>query len=485
MTTYNPEFFASIREKLKNEQIKLGKTDHYQLNPVLKSFWSTQARNKVLFGGRASSKSHDAAGMAVFLTSNFTLKVMCARRFQARISESVYTLVKDKIMDSPFVKDWKIYVNGMVNKRTGSEFLFYGIEKNIMEIKSTEGVDILWLEEANYITEEHWKVLEPTIRKDSSEVWFIFNPDEIMDFVYDKFVTEGEPNTIVRHINWDENPWLSGTMIDIIENMYRTDPAKAEHVYGGIPKTGGDKSIISLKYIEAAIDAHKKIPGWDRTGKRRCGFDIADDGEDLCALAYTEGNILSHVEDWEGLEDELLKSSTKVWNFAREHNADVTYDSIGVGASAGSKFSELNDANNYRVVYDAFNAGGAVERPDDVYMKLPHTEILNKDHFENIKAQAWDDVGSKFRKTYERIELGVEHPIHELISIDSDSISPKMLKQIKKELSCVRKDISGRGKFMAEKKEKLRDRGIKSPNVADAIIMAAKTPVRAPRGFFD
>lgn len=485
MTAYNPEFFASIRQKLKDEQIKLGATEHYQLNPVLESFWKTQARNKVLFGGRASSKSHDAAGVAVYLTSNFTLKVMCARRFQARISESVYTLVKDKILNSPFTKDWKIYVNGMVNKRTGSEFLFYGIEKNLMEIKSTEGVDILWLEESNYITEEHWEVLEPTIRKNSSEVWFIFNPDEILDFVYDKFVTEDEPDTIVRHINWDENPWLSETMINIIENMYKSDPEKADHVYGGKPKTGGDKSIINLKYIEAAIDAHTKIEGWDHSGQRRAGFDIADDGEDLCALAGMEGNILVHVEDWEGLEDELLKSATKVWNWAHQNNATITYDSIGVGASAGSKFSELNAENKIKIDYDAFNAGGAVERPDDVFMVLPHTKILNKEHFENVKAQAWYDVGEKFRKTYERIVLGVMHPIDELISIDSSRIPPAMIKQLKKELSCVHKDISGRGKFMAEKKEKLRDRGIKSPNVADAIIMAAKKPVRAPKGFFD
>lgn len=485
MTTYDPDFFARIRLKLKEEQIKLGKTDHYQLNPFLRDFWEEQARNKVLHGGRASSKSHDAAGMAVYLTSNFCLKVMCARRFQARISESVYTLVKMKIEDSPFRKDWKILKTSMENTRTGSIFLFYGIERNLAEIKSTEGVDILWLEEANYITEEHWTVLEPTIRKDSSEVWFIFNPDLLLDFVYDKFVSSDEPDTVVRQVNWYDNPWLSETMINIIENMYKSDPTKAEHVYGGKPKTGSDKSIIPLQYIEAAIDAHKTVEGWDSTGGRRVGFDIADDGDDLCALAYMEGNILSHVEDWEGLEDELLKSSTKVWVYARDHNATITYDSIGVGASAGSKFQELNIDNKRVIDYDAFNAGGAVERPDDVYLRLPHSNILNKEHFENVKAQAWYDVAEKFRKTYERIMLGVMHPIHELISIDSSQISSKVMKQIKKELSCVNKDISKRGKAMAEPKEKLRDRGIKSPNVADAIIMAAKNPVRAPRGFFD
>lgn len=460
----------------------------YQLNPALREFWQTPARNKVLPGGRASSKSHDAAGNAVFLASNYCFKILCARRFQARIAESVYTLVKNKIEESPFAKDWKILKTSMVNKVTGSEFLFFGIERNLLEIKSTEGVDILWLEEANYITEEHWDVLEATIRKENSEVWFIFNPDESTDYIYDHFVLTQQPDTIIRHINWNENPWLSATMLKIINEMYEKDPKKAEHIYGGKPKSGGDKSIIRLDYIEAAIDAHKnpKFKGrWDESGKRRVGYDIADDGNDLCAIAYCKGNILKHVEDWEGLEDELLKSCTKVWDYAREQDAAITYDSIGVGASAGAKFKELNDANRWKAEYDAFNAGGSVENPDDVYMELPHTKILNKDHFENVKAQKWDDVADKFRKTYECIVLGVDHPISEMISIDSSTISPAKLKQIKKELSVVRKAISGRGKFMAEQKPELLKRGIKSPNVADAIIMAVMTPKRAARGFFD
>lgn len=472
----------------------------FQLNPYLRAFWDTPARNKVLHGGRASSKSHDAAGRAVFLSSNYTLKIMCARRFQARISESVYALVKAKIEESPFYKDWKILNTSMVNKKTGSEFLFFGIERNLAEIKSTEDVDILWLEEANYITEEHWKILEPTIRAETSEIWMVFNPDLITDFIYDRFVTEWQPSTIVQQINWTNNPWIVGlkgangewiirpnmTMLNIILHEYEVDRDRAEHIYGGKVRTGGDLSIINYDYILAAIDAHKKVPGWDNTGQRRLGFDIADDGDDLCATAYAEGNILMEVDEWFGLEDELLKSATRVWIKARDTNSHITFDSIGVGASAGAKFKELNDQHpEFEAEYFGFNAGGGVDRPDDVYMRLPHTKILNKEHFENVKAQKWTEVAEKFRKTYEVVRHGANHPIEQLVSINSETISPKLLKQLMKELSVVRKDISGRGKFMAEPKDKLRDRGIKSPNVADAIIMALMKPIAPPKGFWD
>lgn len=480
---FDAEFFKEVRAKIRATQIVMGESEHYQLNPALRDFWRTQARNKVLHGGRASSKSHDAAGMAVFLASNFTLKFMCARRFQARIAESVYTLVKNKIEESPFYSDWKILQTSMVNKRTGSEFLFYGIEKNLMEIKSTEGVDILWLEEANYITAEHWKILEPTIRKNHSEVWFIFNPDYVFDFVYDNFVMRSVKNTIVRQINWWDNPWLSETMIDIIEEMYMTDPDLARHVYGGEPRDGGDKVIIPLKFITAALDAHKKIPGWDKTGKTTIGYDVADDGDDLNASVKMSGNICDHADNWKGLEDELGKSCIRVWTLARQFNADITYDSIGVGAGCGSKFQELNAEHGIKLNYQAFNAGGAVRDPDGVYMRLPHMKILNKEQFENAKAQEWYDTGLAFRKTYEMVNGLATYPVDELISIDVDAIAPDKLKDLMRELSSVQKDVSGRGKAMAEPKDKLRKRGIASPNMADAFIMA-RIKAKRKRGMF-
>lgn len=455
----------------------------YSLNPALRDFWKSQKRYKVLYGGRASSKSHDAAGFAVYLAANYTLKFLCARQFQNRISESVYTLIKDKINDSPFKQDFILTNNSILHKKTGSEFIFYGIARNLSEIKSTEGVDILWLEEAHYLTEEQWTTIDPTIRKQGSQVWLIFNPDEYMDYVYQNFVVRPPKDCEKRHINWEENPYLSDTMLAVIAAHYERDPEGAKHIYGGLPKMGGDKSVINLLYIMAAVDAHKGR--WEPAGARTVGFDVADDGGDKNAIVEAYGNVIIHAEDWNGLEDELLKSSSKVWNYAREKNAKVTYDSIGVGAQAGSKFSELNDAQNYPLEYDAFNAGGGVDNPDGVYLKLPHKDILNKDHFSNLKAQKWDEVATRFRKTYEVVEKGATHPFDELISLDSESLGQEMIEQIQRELSAPRKDTDGNGRFKVESKKDLAKRDIKSPNIADAFIMAMIKPKRAAAGFFD
>lgn len=459
----------------------------YQLNPALKLFWRTKARYKALYGGRASSKSHDAAGMAVYLAANYTLKFLCARQFQNRISESVYTLLKDKIENSEFNGEFSLTQNSIKHKITGSEFLFYGIARNLSEIKSTEGVDILWLEEAHYLNQEQWEVIEPTIRKEGSQIWLIWNPDEITDFIYQNFVVNPPEDCISKLINWNSNPFLSDTMLKVIKEKYKKDPEGAEHIYGGIPKTGGDKSVINLKFIIAAIDAHKKL-GWEPSGQKRIGFDVADDGEDANATTSMYGNVIMEIDEWDGLEDKLLESSKHVYNKAREFGGTVTYDSIGVGAHVGSKFSELNDAQEgpYRLAYDGFNAGGGVKKPKEPFLVLPHITITNQDHFANAKAQAWDEVATRFRKTYEAVEKGVKHPHDELISINSETLTEKQLMQLQIELSSPRKDLDGNGKFKVESKKDMRlKRKIKSPNVADSVIMAAIMPERDAAGFFD
>lgn len=456
----------------------------YQLNPALKDFWRTKSRYKALFGGRASSKSHDAAGIAVFLAANYKLRILCARQFQNRISESVYTLIKDKIDNSEFVDEFICTSNSIVHKTTKSEFLFYGIARNLNEIKSTEGIDILWLEEANYVTQEQWSVISPTIRKKDSQIWLIWNPDELMDFVYQNFVVNPPDSCISMQINWDQNPFLSDTMLEVIADDYKRDPKAAEHIYGGVPKTGGDKSVISLSFVLAAIDAHKKL-GWEPVGRRSIGFDVADDGDDKNAIVLAYGNVAVGAEEWEGLEDKLLQSCAKVYNKAVEFGSSITWDCIGVGASAGSKFGELNESRKFNVEYDAFNAGGGVQDPDEVFMKLPHMDITNRDHFSNLKAQKWTEVATRFRKTYECIELGAKHPHDELISIDSASFSKAMLDKLKFELSAPRKDIDGNGRFKVESKKDLIKRTVKSPNIADAFIMAFIKPERERLGFFD
>ncbi|HHZ8504211.1 TPA: PBSX family phage terminase large subunit [Morganella morganii] len=440
------------------------------LNPALRPFWTTQARNKVLYGGRTSSKSWDAAGFAIFLADNYKLRFLCTRQIQNKIEESVYALLKIQIERFNLRHRFRILDNKIINKVTGSEFMFYGLWRHIDEIKSLESIDVLWNEEAHALTEPQWEVLEPTIRKEGSECWFIFNPGLVTDFVWRNFVANPPPDTIVRRINYDENPFLSNTIKSVIAAAKARDPETFEHIYLGVPKSDDDTAVIKLSWIEAAIDAHKTI-GFEPSGRKRIGFDIADDGDDRCATVFSHGSVALWADEWKGKEDELLTSCSRAYQEARVRESEIIYDSIGVGASAGSKFKELNTEHKSGVAYHKFNAGAAVMNPDRDYQP----KVKNKDFFSNLKAQAWWMVADRFRNTYSvinAIKNGVEpekFKDDELISISSDM---PYLEKLKFELAIPRRDFDNNGRVKVEGKKDLAKRDIKSPNIADAFIMS-------------
>ena len=442
------------------------------LNPALRPFWTTRARNKILYGGRASSKSWDAAGMAIFLAQRYKLRFLCVRQIQNKIEESVYALLKIQIERFGLTGEFRILDNKIIHKRTGSEFMFYGLWRHISEIKSIESIDILWSEESHALTEAQWEILEPTIRKEGSECWLLFNPSLVSDFVWRHFVVDPPANTLVRCINYSENPFLSQTMIDVIDNHKVKSPDTFDNVYLGVPRTDDDDSVIKTSWILAAVDAHKTI-GFPDDGRARVGFDIADSGDDKCAVTRAKGSVAYYCDEWQGAEDELLKSCVRALSVAKEYDAEIIYDSIGVGAAAGAKFKELKYSR-----YQKFNAGAAVNYPDKFYQP----KIKNKDFFANLKAQAWWLVADRFRLTYQVVNALKEgrtpppYKIDELISIDSDM---PMIEKLKYELALPKRDFDNVGRVKVESKKDLAKRDIKSPNIADSFIMAF-APVNKP-----
>lgn len=437
------------------------------LNPALREFWQKPARIKVLYGGRASSKSWDAAGVAIALSQMCKIRVLCTRQFQNKIDESVYALLKIQIERFKLQDKFRILDNKIICKSTGSEFMFYGLWRNIGEIKSLESVDIHWAEEAHLLTENQWEIINPTLRRESSQHWIIFNPNLATDFVYQRFVINPPTNCLVRKINFDENPFLSRTMLDEIDRARLDDPESFGHVYLGEPKDTSEESIIQRKHIMAAIDAHKTLK-IDVSGQNKIGFDVADAGEDSCALVSFYGSLAKDIELWKAKEDELLKSCSRVYSRAHNENALIIYDAIGVGASAGAKFNELNEANDYAAIrHQKFFAGGSPARPDEEYKR---TKIKNRDFFSNIKAQAWWITSDRFVNTFNAVHNGQKFEQDEMIFLDS---SMPNLEQLIVELTTPKRDYDLAGRVKVESKKDLAKRAIKSPNIADAFVMVA------------
>lgn len=437
-----------------------------RLNPNLIDFWFNgepsienfrKARNRVLYGGRNSSKSYEFAGMASNIGNQCKTRFLCVRRYQNKIKDSVYELIKEQIEAFGF-NEYSILSNE-IKHANGTDFSFYGIERNTDEIKSFQGVDILWIEEAHNLTLEQWIILDPTIRRKGSEIWISFNPQLISDFIYQRFIVNTPKNTIKRLINYTENPFLSKTSLSIIQEMKEEDEQLYRHIYLGEPKTDDDDALIKYSWVEAAIDAHLKLD-LDLSGARTVGYDVADSGLDENATAVFNGAICEDVEGWHAPEDELHNSSMRAWRLVG--NGRLIYDSIGVGAHVGSTLK----ANSIKENYYKFNAAGAIINPDRFYAE----NIKNKEKFENLKAQAWQDVADRFRNTYNAVNKGMIYNASELISISSGIAK---IDKLKAELCLPKKGTSKRGLDIVESKDDIKKRGFKSPNFADAFIMGA------------
>lgn len=438
-----------------------------KLNPALKDFWTTKASIKILYGGRASSKSYDTAGILLYLASKYKLRILCIRKYQNKIEESVYALLKELILSEEYFKqNFTILQSSIRCNSTGSEFIFFGLHRSIDEVVGLQGINVTWCEEAHSIQEKEWNRLRPTIlRQENSFCIMVFNPQYDTDFVYRNFVMQKREDTLVRHINYTDNPFLSNSAKDLIAmDKKHLDEDTFNHIYLGYPRSENEESFIKRSWIDACIDAHIKL-NIEAKGKYTIGYDIADSGNDACSTVKVYGNVVVDIKEWKAKEDELEQSAEKVFKMALDNNAEIIYDTIGVGASAGSTFRRLNSEYKKNVVYSKFDAGAAVMSPNTEYRPLRK----NKDHFENLKAQQWQIVADRMLHTYNAVVKGEPFKEDDIISIDSNC---NLINELKIELSSPLKEESRRGLVKVESKDAMKKRGIQSPNIADAFIMA-------------
>lgn len=426
--------------------------------PVFRKFKKSH-RYKVAYGGRGSGKSWTIARLLIEISRLMPVRILCAREFQNSISDSVIQLLADTIERHKYTNEFDVQRNRIYNLQTGALFMFYGIKNNPTKIKSLEGVDICWVEEAENVSKESWDILIPTIRKDGSEIWISFNPKNILDDTYQRFIVNPPSDIAAIKVNYTENPYFPETLRLEMEDCKRKDFELYRHIWEGEPVADSDLAIIKPVWIEAAVDAHIRLE-FTASGRKRVGFDVADDGADSNANCFAYGSVVLAVEEWSG-EDVISSAQLTHTNAIKWQADEIIYDSIGVGAGVKAEYKRLETG---KILCTGFNAGASVFEPDEFYTQ----DKTNGDMFANIKAQAWWLLRDRFYKTWRAVNFGDAYPADEMISLSSEI---QGLDYLKAELSRPRVDHDNNGKVRVESKKDMRKRGIPSPNKADALVM--------------
>lgn len=225
--------------------------------PIMEEFEHVGPRNIIYHGGRGSAKSHSVATALVLAGRRRTLRILCAREIQKSLSTSSKQLIEDKIRALKLEKFYKI-TNTSIEGKNGTKFLFMGLRSNPDAVKSTEGLDICWLEEANYVSLASLDNLTPTLRKPGSILIATFNPRFAEDPIYDRFLGGIPPKrSIIREVNWRDNPWFPVELHEELEWMKERDYDKYMHVWEGKILQRNDAKVFPKFRVE---DIDDQIP---------------------------------------------------------------------------------------------------------------------------------------------------------------------------------------------------------------------------------
>lgn len=231
-------------------------TLNLQIPAKLRFLFDKGMKYKCAYGGRGSGKSWSIARALLVIAYQRKVRVLCTREVQDSIKDSVHRLLCDQIECLGLQAAFRVKVDS-IEGINGSLFIYEGLRHKPSDIKSKEGIDYCWVEEADRVSKESWDVLIPTIRKDGAEVWVSFNPGTEYDEAYDRFVKGKREDTVAVEVNYYDNPWFPDTLRAEMEWDKAHDRQKYEHIWLGKP-TGYAGRIFPLFDSNIHVDNEGK-----------------------------------------------------------------------------------------------------------------------------------------------------------------------------------------------------------------------------------
>ena len=392
-------------------------------------------RHAVIEGGRYSLKSHTVARFLLLTARSKRVRIACLRQFQKNIADSSYQLLIDLIQQYGFSEF--VWTNDTImNTNTGSTFIFKGLDRNVeTTIKSLEGIDIAWIDEAQTITLKSIRILNPTIRKPGSKIIWTLNRLTDLDPVISYFITN-PPRKDAWHLEVDyriaqKNGWLSNEILYEIEQARINHPEDYAHDYLGKALAISDKNIIQTAQVIEAMGREV-----DDEGAIEVGVDVARLGGDRTVFVKRKG--LKEI----GRASFTKKRTTEVCdllvNFiGADKDVLIKIDDTGVGGGVTDEMI----ARGYNIIPINFGA-----------------KASNSDKYPNLISEAWFYLQS----------------IIDQISIAND-------KDLLVELSNREWKMDSKGRRGVESKDDYKKRGFRSPDLADATILCFYTPPAPPK----
>lgn len=191
------------------------------------------ARYRGLYGGRGGGKSHLFADLIIDICVKEKKNIVCIREVQNTLAQSAKRLIEDKIKLHGVGHLFEVQ-QSQIKCKNGGVIIFNGMQDhNAESIKSLEGFDIAWIEEAQSLSQRSLDLLRPTIRKEYSEIWASWNPRFETDPIDQLLRNNPPPGSIVRKVGFRDNPWFPTVLISEMQYDKDRDLEKYMHVWEG------------------------------------------------------------------------------------------------------------------------------------------------------------------------------------------------------------------------------------------------------------
>jgi phage terminase large subunit len=327
-----------------------------------------KSRYKVLYGGRGGAKSWGIARALLIKGAKDPIRILCAREFQTSIKDSVHKLLCDQIESLGLLSFYEI-TQMSIRGRNGTEFSFVGLKNNVSNIKSYEGVDICWVEEAQTTSRLSWNILIPTIRKQGSEIWISFNPELETDETYQRFVAVPPADCITMKVNWYDNPWFPDTLKLEKDSLKIRDEEAYNQVWEGLCRQTVDGAIFAKEMQQAEKDGRLCRVPYDATKPVHAVFDLGwSDSTAIWFLQFVgmETRLIRYIED---------SQKTISYYLATMQTYGYVYDTIWLPhdaenktlAAAGRSIDDIVRAAGYKTqimprvpILDSINAARTI-----------------------------------------------------------------------------------------------------------------------------
>jgi phage terminase large subunit len=410
-----------------------------QTPAVFRPLWESDRRYLGAWGGRGSGKSWDRALHAVVRMEREPARVACVREVQKSLKDSVHQLMVDTIQRENLGARFDITENKIQNIVTGGFAVFLGMkDQNAESIKSLEGFDVAWWEEAQNASERSMRLLRPTIRKPRSQLWFTWNPAKKSDPV-DKLMRQSgaaEAERTVVKANWDANIYFTEELERERRIALSEDPKQYAHIWEGAYEDESDTQFISAGVVQMA---RKREPISQIDDPMVLGVDVARYGDDSTCLQPRKGN------DAQTYPHERLRGfdTMQVVGRISEMHARLNFDMIfidetGVGAGVVDRCRQL------MLPVMGINFGAAADVPVQGIPKCA-----------NKRAEIW-------AKAREAMRRGLA--IADDDELEMDATAPTYR-------------FDANNAILLEKKEDMKKRGVRSPDRFDALALTYAYPV--------